>query len=320
MYEIWGIILALAMYNGITLPIRLPWIYYHILTSLEIPLPTDTATAISWISDAWPTVSRSLHSILEHNVDDLEFVFSMEANGVRLSALPLADSYCENVHTRLSMEVSDASSTTPTAIPTGGSPSLDMGELEYAWPGWRLIGTDREPEIVGPGNRDDYVKKYSSWLYYHSVVPQMQAFVRGFKNSGLISHEMLSILGATNLKAYTEGTDRLNITELQQACRYDGYEAKSRYIQTFWRIVESWSEEKQKRLLKFVTAAERIPITGAHSLTFLIRRAYPENKEALPTSSTCFGTLMLPKYGNAEILAEKLTLALKYGAEGFGTG
>lgn len=44
-----------------------------------------------------------------------------------------------------------------------------------------------------------------------------------------------------------------------------------------------------------------------------------EDVEALPTSSTCFGTLYLPKYRDEETLERKLRVALEFGGVGFGT-
>ena len=39
----------------------------------------------------------------------------------------------------------------------------------------------------------------------------------------------------------------------------------------------------------------------------------------LPTSSTCFGTLYLPRYKDEQTLERKLGIALEFGGEGFGT-
>jgi len=41
--------------------------------------------------------------------------------------------------------------------------------------------------------------------------------------------------------------------------------------------------------------------------------------ELLPTSSTCFGTLYLPRYKDEATLERKLGVALEFGGVGFGT-
>jgi hypothetical protein len=127
------------------------------------------------------------------------------------------------------------------------------------------------------------------------------------------------MLSPEYMRTIMQGSKDLDIDELRKATVYQGYSPKQKYIRDFWRLVSSWREEKQKRLVKFVTAAERIPAGGASQLTFRIEKDGREDLESLPTSSTCFGTLVLPQYPNVETLDRKLTVALELGLEGFGT-
>lgn len=267
------------------------------------------------IEDAWPTLARSLRSLLSEYVEDLEYAFPLEANGVRLSCFGLTKRRALVTGGRSELQVSTISAS------SGESSTMsDAAEIAHAWPGWKLVMSYEEPKAVTSDHIEDYIEAHSDWLVFDSVWPQLDAFLHGFRSSRLIDQQTLSLLGPSHLKAYVEGTDTLDIHELRAATRYDGYNATQRYITSFWRVVASWPQEKQKLLLKFVTAAERIPISGASHLTFIIKKAQPDNLDALPTSSTCFGTLMLPRYPSTEIMAEKLSLALKYGAEGFGAG
>ncbi|KAK4549463.1 hypothetical protein LTR36_006460 [Oleoguttula mirabilis] len=305
MFEMLGLLIALAIYNGITLPISLPKVFYGILLS---PNPSDRLDSVELgsgtaaIVDGWPAESRSLNSLLQEDVPDLEYTFPLEANGLRMS-VDLSE------ERKARMEVITATG--------NGSSSLDLGD-GLNWPGWLVVQSTKEPRVVTPEYRAQYVKDYVRWLVWRSVEPQWVAFRKGFRK--IIDQRSLSIFTPASLKAFVEGSVRLDITDLRSATKYDGYDPKSKYMQNFWRIVASWTEEKQKQLLKFVTAAERIPIGGARNLTFVISRSVVEDLEHLPTSSTCFGTLYLPRYSTAEVLDEKLSLALKYGLEGFGTG
>lgn len=315
MYELVGTLLALALYNGIALPISLPQIFYHLLVEPE-KCKLEVHEAVSSIRDGWPAQARSFQVMLDTDVDDLDFIVPWEANGVRLTILPDKHHFEASQGSPINIKVLEAS----FVHPSGGVTSPNIQEIAKSWPGWNLIQSHERPEPVTNDTKAEYVSLYASWLFYHSVEPQMQALVRGFAGSELIEPRTLSMLGSANLKSLAEGTQRLDIGDLRSSTRYDGYDGKSKYMQEFWRIVTAWPEEKQKQLLKFVTAAERIPITGARSLTFVIKKASPESLDSLPTSSTCFGTLMLPRYGSSDILAEKLSLALRYGSEGFGTG
>ncbi len=85
----------------------------------------------------------------------------------------------------------------------------------------------------------------------------------------------------------------------------------------FWDVVhnELDFEDKQK-LLEFVTGSNRAPIGGLGNLGLKLQRAGPDS-DNLPTSHTCFNTLLLPEYSSKEKLQNRLTLALKE-CKGFG--
>jgi hypothetical protein len=76
--------------------------------------------------------------------------------------------------------------------------------------------------------------------------------------------------------------------------------------------------------LQFVTALEKIPFGGEKFVKFVIDERWyydqEEGKENLPTASTCFGTLGLPRYPNKETLRAKLDMAIDYAHQGFGNG
>lgn len=335
MFELFGIIFALAIYNGIVLPIRLPAFFYALLAAEDLmetvhhellPESGNHDSAIAWVSEVWPTIGRSLTSILDEDVEGLEFSFPLEANGLRLSVLPSEQGPAQETRA-IELQYTSATAIQHHQISerhrdahTKGVSSPDITAIRNAWPGWELIHTEAEPAEVTANNKRAYVDSYIRWLLLDSIAPQLLAFLRGFRRSGLVSTRTMKLFSPSSLRSYIEGDDFLDISQLKAATEYDGYEKTSKYIQNFWRIVTGWTQEKQKQLLKFVTAAERIPITGASHMTFMIKKAHPDSIEALPTSSTCFGTLLLPRYASSDILAQKLDLALKYGTEGFGTG
>lgn len=307
-FELMGLLMGLALHNGITLPINLPLIFYAgLITDGSRGDLDDDTDLVKPIRDCWPTEARSLCALLAEDVEDLEYSFPLEANGLSLAVwFP-----------------------SPSSPPCIASATDDRGRnvdpsVIRSWPGWVLpratpeSGGTGEPITVTADNKADYVHDYVWWLFQGSVVPQWESFTAGFYR--VVDRRSLSMFSAFGLKSFVEGSSHLNIAELRKATQYDGYDAKSKYIQTFWRIVSNWPEEKQKQLLKFVTAAERIPMGGASQLTFVIKRTMVEDLEHLPTSSTCFGTLYLPRYASAEALHEKLSRAIEYGLEGFGTG
>lgn len=312
MYELLGLLVSLALFNGITLPINLPWAFYaHMRGTINPPEFPDLGPPA--IKDGWPVVANSLYSILHEHVEDLDFTLPLEANGLRLTVLLPS---CQSIQKGQRRELKVVSS-----VSSSGKP-IDIENISESWPGWKLVKTTEQDDImdVTPENQRAYVRDYAQFLCYGSIAPQCDAFFRGFHSTELLRPCDLDLFTASDLKLHLEGSDHLDIHDLKNCAKYEGYDPKSRYIASFWKIVTSWPEAKHKQLLKFVTAAERIPIPGAKHLPFVIKKTTPENGEVLPTSSTCFGTLYLPKYPSPEVLAAKLNLALRYGCEGFGNG
>ena len=331
MFELLGLLLGLAIYNGITLPISLPVVFYRLLLE-NVMHNTAAESCVGNIKDGWPAESRSLAVITKQDVSDLDFSFPLEANGLRMSvqcreliatshmAQTSSDdgevNFTSTAHGRRASSKSRRTMHVFSAVDERSQPVDSLQGID--WPGWTLARSDMEPESLTSDNKALYVAQYAWWLVQGSVAPQLDAFRRGFYR--VVDIHALSLFTPSSLRAFMEGSSSLDIEELRNATKYDGYETKSKYIHTFWRIVSSWPESKQKQLLKFVTAAKRIPIGGASNLTFVIKKTVPEDLEHLPTSSTCFGTLYLPRYANAEALEEKLSRAIEYGLEGFGTG
>lgn len=303
-----GVLLALAMYNGITLPITLPKAFYHLL--LERTPPGWP----SMLDDGWPQIAKSLRELTDEDIEDLDFTFDLNANGLHLSVLSPRERRVRGVTRRLSNTLSES---LPLQVVAHHPKKVDLDDI--TWPGWLFEKSKVEAEKVTPANKHQYIQEKILWHTYASVEPQIQAVLEGFDSADLFPNSILKTLfSGITLKLYIEGMDYLDIKKLRASATYTDYDADDDYIQSFWHVVSSWEQSKQKQLLKFVTAAERVPISGPSQLTFCIKRAH--NTEHLPTSHTCFGTLELPRYESSEIMAEKLSLALLYGSEGFGMG
>lgn len=318
-FELLGVLFSLAIYNGVALPINFPTVFYHVLNGdlddLSARLMDTAIMSIKEIKDGWPTIAQSLRYILASDIDDLDFTFPLEANGLLLQIAGRPQS-------RSKSSIAEKASQTVSEAVLVDSSAVEIAPDSIMWPGWEFHkeATDQQAEPVTQANKSEYVLEYMRWLIYGQVQPQWTAFLKGFNASQAWEGNKMSFLTPTQFKHIVEGSSTLDISDLRRAAQYDNYSPQSKYIDWFWRIVTAWPEKRQRELLKFVTAAERIPITGASSLTFIIKKTEPDNLEALPTSSTCFGTLMLPRYPSQAMLAAKLELALKHGAEGFGTG
>ena len=338
MFELCGMLFSLALYNGITMPVHFPLAFYFQLLN-------PPGFVVPVIEDGWPEVARSLQSILDNDIPGLEAVLPLEANGMRFSIL--ADQVCGSYHDpradtdRIALQVVEASKivhhenkdTQPSTnastnlSSTSDAIEVDLKTIQDSIPGFRLFPATTKPTEVTPSFKALYVAIYADWLTTISVEPQLKAFKRGFHT--ILPEHTTAFLSAPQLRSIAEGSTSFSLEDLQAATTYEGFDPSSRYIKNFWRILSTWPEEKQKQLLKFVTAVERLPAGGAKNFGFKIERArhnevdgeeVKDKEEKLPTSSTCFRTLFLPKYSSSEVLEKKLSLALEFGSEGFGTG
>jgi hypothetical protein len=332
MFELFGLLVALALYNGITLPISFPLAFYKNLLGLPCGELRD-------IQDGWPDIARSLQAIKDGAYEGLDYAFPLEANGLRLSIdqdsldtirLQL-DHYTSGKAPNIDLQASEMS-----RIESASSSSQSTNPYhptKQDWPGWEVHAPstpkDEESQPLTSSNIASYTTDYIHWLHTLSIFPQQNAFQKGFH--ALIPSHHLQLFTPNTLSHTLEGSSTLDLPALRAATKYTHYTPSEPYINTFWRILARWPPESQKSLLKFVTAAERWPITGVGSLTFRIEEMAANSGRAgvgedaagnmsfLPTSSTCFGTLYLPRYKDEETLERKLEIALEFGGEGFGT-
>jgi hypothetical protein len=119
-------------------------------------------------------------------------------------------------------------------------------------------------------------------------------------------------------KNTTTGNPNLDFDALERNAKYDGgFSASSHACQWLWSIVRSdFSLEEKKLFLKFFTGSDRAPIGGLGALRIVVQRDGPDGPK-LPTSHTCFNTLLLPDYASRAKMADRLRLAIVNG-EGFG--
>ncbi|KAL0941772.1 hect domain protein [Colletotrichum truncatum] len=286
-FEILGLLMSLAVYNGLTLPITFPKVLYRKL----LGEPVDE---LYHIADGWPDLAMGLTSLLEWD----------ESNGL-----------VEDVFSR----------TYEFSVSMFGQPvSREMGPQGRGWPQFeasaeRSLG-DENPEdapMVTNENRNAYVSDYIRYLTDISVRPQYEAFERGFR--ACLHPKALQLLTPSLLQSVVEGVQEIDIPELRRYTRYVGWDASHRSVRDFWSIVKRYDEKMKRRLLEFVTASDRVPVGGMKNLQFVVQRNGEEEGEGghLPTAYTCYGTLLLPEYKDKEVLRERLSMALE-NAQGFG--
>jgi hypothetical protein len=236
----------------------------------------DDHTSIDYIRDGWPDLAKSFQTLLDWKDGDVADVF------VRDYAFSY-EFFGQQVDINMAKDISDLS-----------SPS--------------------EAPLVTNKNRGAFVRDYVTHLILHSIRPQLKAFKMGFRTC--LNPRSLELFTPKTLKKLVEGTQNISISELRACATYEDYDATHPTVRMFWDIVQEYPQEDATHLLEFVTANDRVPVTGYKSLTFNIVRM-GNDSEQLPTSSTCFGKLYLPEYKDKEKMRRKLALAIQ-NAKGFG--
>lgn len=309
-FELIGLLVSLAVYNGLTLPVTFPKALYRKLLG-------EPVTELHHIADGWPDLASGLTTLLEWDekdgaVEDVfarTYEFSVSAFGQHVTReMKQTPDDAPRALGKLKAPPSDEewpqfpktmSASFSTPAPQEGNPAED------------------DAPLVTSANRNAYVSDYIRYLTDVSVRPQYEAFARGFR--ACLAPKSLALLTPNLLQSVVEGVQEIDIGELKRYARYVGWDASHRTVRDFWTVVKRFDEGMKRKLLEFVTASDRVPVGGVKNMMFIVQRNGEEEDPAgrLPTSYTCYGTLLLPEYRDREMLRERLGMALE-NAQGFG--
>lgn len=179
------------------------------------------------------------------------------------------------------------------------------------------FGERRVIELV-PGGRDvavteenrlEYVEAVVDELLNRSIGKQFSAFASGFRI--LCDGPAIRLFNAQELERLVCGNPNLDFDALQGNSKYEGgYSAATPVVQWLWAAVKhELSLEEKKKFLKFFTGSDRAPIGGLGTLRCIIQRNGTDSNK-LPTSHTCFNTLLLPEYASRDKLLALLRVAI----------
>ncbi|KAI0459129.1 hypothetical protein F5B21DRAFT_457321 [Xylaria acuta] len=288
-YELIGLLVSLAVYNGLTLPVTFPKALYYKLLG-------EPVTELHHIADGWPELASGLTNLLEWNENDgaVEDIFVLT---YEFSTTMLGQPVTRQMD--------------PAQQESWPQPSLRFDAKPLS------ADNPTDAPLVTGENRNAFVSDYIRYLTDVSVAPQYEAFARGFRTC--LHPKSLTLLTPSLLQAIVEGTQEIDIAELRAVARYSGWDANHRTIRDFWSVVKKFDDRMRRKLLEFVTSSDRLPVGGAGSIQFVIQKNGEEEGEGarLPTAYTCYGHLLLPEYRDKEVLRERLSMAVE-NAEGFG--
>ncbi|KAJ3236348.1 hypothetical protein HDU81_010839 [Chytriomyces hyalinus] len=166
-------------------------------------------------------------------------------------------------------------------------------------------------------NKAEFVRLSAKhWIkkYRYKIVN----FREGF--TSIIPRRILRVLKPTDLELILCGMPVINIDEWRKSTEYSYWtnvstQQQQELIDWFWSIVKTdMSEADRVLLLKFSTGQSRMAGSVGWKYNITLVNA---SGSKLPTSSTCFNQLKLPKYVSRDQLREKLLMAVRHGATGF---
>eukprot|EP00180_Rhodochaete_pulchella_P000900 Plantae.Rhodophyta-Rhodochaete_pulchella.ctg1728.p1 GENE.Plantae.Rhodophyta-Rhodochaete_pulchella.ctg1728~~Plantae.Rhodophyta-Rhodochaete_pulchella.ctg1728.p1 ORF type:complete len:710 (+),score=126.38 Plantae.Rhodophyta-Rhodochaete_pulchella.ctg1728:127-2130(+) len=173
-------------------------------------------------------------------------------------------------------------------------------------------------------NKVEYVKLMTELRTTKAIARQISAFLEGFHE--LIPAEDIKIFNELELELLMSGLPDIDVADLKANIEYTGYTASSPQVNWFWRAISQLGGEDLARLIMFVTGTSKVPLEGFAALQgmnglqkFQIHKVGGDS-ERLPAAHTCFNQLDLPEYATYEKLQDKLLIAIREGAEGFGFG
>ena len=177
-----------------------------------------------------------------------------------------------------------------------------------------------ESRPVTNKNRHEFVDLYVRYLLDAAVARQFEPFKRGFFT--VCGGNALSLFRPEEIELLVRGSDEpLDVATLQAVATYEGWgtttaPADEPVVQWFWETFKNADPRKQRRLLSFITASDRIPAMGATNLVIRIA-CLGDDVHRFPTARTCFNRLGLYRYSMQQQLDQRLWTAVME-SEGFG--
>ena len=321
-FEALGILMSLAVFNGVTIPITMPLAFYRKVLGLKVK-------KIEHIADGWPELANGFQQMLnwdEGDVGDVigrTYEFIYEAFGTQVSidmskmSAPRPSKFDmvrpQTSPSRSQKSMSDLRNDVKTLDKSANFRTNEVVETSTISNTSSSISSEagNEAPLVTNGNRDDFVKDYIKHLTDITIAPQFTAFLRGLHT--LLSPRSLALFSPPVLKSLVEGlptSQPLNVNQWKATTELEGFLSTDPLISWFWDILANdFSQPQLRALLAFVTASDRIPVGGWSGVIFIIQRNGDEDGR-LPTSQTCYGRLLLPEYSSREVLKGRLEWAV----------
>ncbi|KAI1712208.1 HECT-domain (ubiquitin-transferase) domain-containing protein [Ditylenchus destructor] len=178
--------------------------------------------------------------------------------------------------------------------------------------------------LVTKSNFKQFIELICYWRLIEGVRPEMEAVRKGIQT--VIPTESLKIFFPDEMEQLfcgcpESGPDDHKIwskSALQQAIRPDhGFTHDSVQISWLVEMLHTFTSEKRRKFLQFVTGSPRLPVGGFRSLNpplTVVRKtaSYGNSENELPSAMTCYNYLKIPPYESYETFVERFECALQF--------
>ena len=169
---------------------------------------------------------------------------------------------------------------------------------------------DKKPVVFS--NREEYCDLVIQYRL-HEYDRQVDAIRHGL--GSIIPLSTLSVLSWRDLELRICGDNDVDIEMLKLETEYSGCNTDDPHIQYFWQAISSFTNEQKQKLVTFIWARSRLPLTRPFENKFKIQAHHRSNATTAdtyyPETHTCFFILDLPRYSSLEVMKDKLLYSIE---------
>lgn len=289
-YELCGIIIGLAMYNGVLLDLPLPLVCYKKLLGQPGTLED--------LKEFKPDVYKNLKFLLNYeNSTDFESTFSLNFSYYDKDLETTVDLY--------SYKISESS-----------NENLDSDSLDYEnsnLPSNSTFLSNKATEnLVTMANRKLYVANFVDFTLNKRIEPIFKQFQSGFLM--VCNGFSLKLFRPCEIESLVNGSkeNQINVAIIRENSVYtDGFSPNDPIVVRFWEVFQEYDDKHRRNLLRFITGSDRLPCVGeASDFGIQLSCLGDVDSDRFPTAHTCFNQLCLYRYSTKQKLQEKLTKAI----------
>ncbi|KAK2873444.1 hypothetical protein FQN49_002367 [Arthroderma sp. PD_2] len=200
----------------------------------------------------------------------------------------------------------------------------DLG-LDFVLPGYPSVklAPDGHDTLITMSNVELYVSKVIDMTLGSGIKPQLDAFAAGFSQVFLYS-SLKTFTPDELVMLFGQVDEDWSIETLMDSIKADhGFNMDSRSVRNLLQTLSEFTLQQRRDFLQFVTGSPKLPIGGFKGLTpmftVVCRPSEPPYTpdDYLPSVMTCVNYLKLPDYSSAEVLLDKLGVAMREGQGAF---